>query len=103
MCSQHYRSYRARLHSTKNERGGSRRAAGRRPPQLFYSYHSTYMSCNVGCTWLMYSLCAALYGFYAGYVRPSVTISGSIKIGNVMPYFTMLRLDQLPYLFWNSC
>ena len=68
----------------------------RRPPQLWYYKNGTYMACNAGSKWLTYSLCAALYGLYAGYVWPSVTIFGLTKIGNVMPYFTMLRLNQLP-------
>ena len=83
MCSQHYRSY---MYHGKSKTVESVVAFGRHPPELWYYKNSTYMTCNVGCTWLIYSLCVALYGFYAGYVWPSVTISGSIRIGIVTTY-----------------
>ena len=87
MRSQHYRPYKHHFYSHKNE-------GGRRPPQRL-NYSSGCMTCNVGCTWLIYSLCAALYGLYAGYVWPSVTISGSIKIGIVTPSSDSVRFNQL--------
>ena len=75
MCSLQYRPYMDHFQNTQDWGGRRPKAAA---PHLFYSYHGPYMACTVGCTWLTYSLCAALYGLYSGYIY-----------GHLWPYMAM--------------
>ena len=52
-------------HDEYGENGGRRPKAA---APILGILEMVHMACTVGCTWLTYSLCAALYGLYSGYI-----------------------------------